>query len=186
MASTASLRGNATAEDTSLGGFSINNRGFVIDTDVNSFTDCSSNGSPSYWNVVTDFSMTLTPGATVDGIEVVIRADRSGAAGSIPNIKIVQAGNIVGTGTSIANGALNAGTPTDYTIGGPTDLWGQSWTAVQINANTFGVAYNQSKTASGTSRVYDIHIKVYYTPVASFQAAWARCANGLILPHGAA
>lgn len=162
MSDTGLIRGSSAVDDTSAGGFSINNKGNVIDTNTSTFADISTNGSNSYYCAVTGFGLSVPSGATINGIDAVFSARRSGPAGSFNNIKIIKGGTIVGTGTNIANGTLTT-SQADYTVGSSSDLWGQSWTDTDVNASNFGIAFNMFRTAMGTPNCYDIHLRVYYT-----------------------
>lgn len=110
-----------------------------------------------------DFS-SIPAGATIDGITV--RVDRRGGSNGFQDnaMRLVKAGTI---------GATDRATNTKYTTsdvveahGGPTDLWGDTWTLADINNANFGAAFSAIKTNAGYAYVYVdyIQIVVDYTP----------------------
>lgn len=61
------------------------------------------------------------------------------------SVKIIKGGSILGT--EHASGSSWPSTDATGVYGGPTDLWGTTWTAADINASNFGVAYSASLNA---------------------------------------
>lgn len=124
---------------------------------------------PTYSNYLkaTNFGFAVPAGATIDGIEVNI--ERTRAIGRVYDneVKIVKAGSI-GT-TDKSGGALWGGedfSRTTATFGGADDLWGETWTADDINSGGFGVAFATKMTivgGGGYAKVDHIQITVYYT-----------------------
>jgi hypothetical protein len=53
-------------------------------------------------------------------------------------------------------------TPTIYSLGAPSDLWGSTWTYADINNTSFGVAIVASD--SGTVSINDLDVLAYITP----------------------
>lgn len=69
------------------------------------------------------------------------------SGGTIDNsAKIVKGGTI--GGTEKAGAGLYNTSPTYNTYGGASDLWGQSWSAADINASTFGFALSINNTGT--------------------------------------
>ena len=100
------------------------------------------------------------------GIEViVVKATSIAADGNVIDniIDLHISGTVQGTGKSVATPWTSAYTTVTY--GGPTDLWGTSLTATQINASTFGaqlVADNTDTGFGSNTFVNSIEIKVYF------------------------
>jgi hypothetical protein len=121
----------------------------------------------SNYLVGSQYGFTIPPDAAVTGIEVKINR-----MASSPNPGIVD--NVVslvkGVGNYSENKALT-GTqwPISFTIatyGGPTDLWGASWTADEINSPDFGVVLAVNRGNNGNNVrdaiVDSMQITVYY------------------------
>jgi hypothetical protein len=110
-------------------------------------------------------------GRTITGIEVYVEAKATG--GAFPTaysdvlfseIRLLKAGVAVGSNKSNSGDRI---LPADkvYKFGGPTDLWGTTWTVADINALTFGTRlqvdgqYDPASTAS----VDQVYVIVYYS-----------------------
>lgn len=86
---------------------------------------------------VTGWTGSVPSGATIDGIEVTVYKYKTGSGTVNDNlVKLCRAGSAVGS---------NKASATDYpgsvlavTYGGPSDLWGASWSQSHFD-NTFGV-----------------------------------------------
>jgi len=61
------------------------------------------------------------------------------------SVKIIKGGTILGTDHASASSWPSNDATISY--GGPTDLWGTTWTASDINASNFGIAYSASLSA---------------------------------------
>ena len=76
-------------------------------------------------------------------------------------IRIVKNG--VPTGIDHSNMIPWVGTLPEITYGGDTDLWGETWTAADINDPGFGVSIRAQNTALGAqARVDSIAVRIYY------------------------
>lgn len=112
-------------------------------------------------------SFSIPTGATIDGIEV--RIERQAGATRHTD-RLVQVTNGDGAGgysaTNLANGT-SWNTTGVFTYGGPTELWGETWTPAKINGFLFGAAVSVDVTSSMLATTVEcdfIDIKVYYTP----------------------
>jgi hypothetical protein len=105
----------------------------------------------------TNYGFSIPSGATIDGIEVELaRGVSSGTASTISAI-MYKAGSQVGTNKS-------SGTFSAETLGSPTDLWGTSWTAEEINASGFGFGVGAMGGSNGsTIFMSGARITVHYT-----------------------
>jgi hypothetical protein len=64
-------------------------------------------------------------------------------------VRIIKGGTVGSTDRAVANAWQS--TPTTTIYGGPSDLWGESWTAEDLNASTFGFAISTEGTGYTTS-----------------------------------
>ncbi len=123
----------------------------------------------SYYLKATNFGFAIPDGAVIDGIKAEMeRAQETAATGDIEDnsVKIVRGGTI--EGDEKANTGVNWPTSdTIFTYGGPTDKWGLTWTAAQINASDFGFVISalNDNTPAGSRQAEIDHLTliVYYT-----------------------
>jgi cysteine-rich repeat protein len=102
----------------------------------NMYTQVAPGGMPSQYLKVTNFGFVIPPAAVIDGITVSV--ERRSAAGLISDFsaRIVKGGVIGATEKAIAGTWATTDTVVNY--GGNSDLWGESWTAADINSSAFG------------------------------------------------
>lgn len=150
----------------------LNNWGIVSDgyTEDNTYvispSDYTTTGRISYY----DYNFSIPGGSTIQGIElsIVNRQTTQLDLSSVSDISvyITPNANDISTGEAGTNNAVSYNwynTPTTYTYGNNTDLWGQSLTVSDINSTNFGVIYEVSFNAI-SERVYvdTFKITVYY------------------------
>ncbi|MEX0649952.1 MAG: hypothetical protein WD200_03050 [Candidatus Andersenbacteria bacterium] len=120
--------------------------------------------STSQYLKATNFGFDIPAGATIDGIVVEVEKYANAVNIFDARARIVK-GGVVGSTDKASGTQWDNGTPTIVSYGaGTTDLWGESWTADDINASTFGFVI--AATTTGTFRVAlvdFIRITVYYT-----------------------
>lgn len=104
---------------------------------------------------LTKFGCSVPPAATILGITA--RIHRRGAGASDDVIQLYKGGSLVGSNK--AAGAWAASYEV-ATFGGPTDMWGTSWTPEEVNADDFGIGISAS--GSGTVDVDMVTIKVWF------------------------
>ncbi|WP_291118905.1 beta strand repeat-containing protein, partial [Flavobacterium sp. UBA6135] len=116
----------------------------------------------------TNYGFQIPSNAIINGISVIInRQSSSVSSGGIQDneVKLVVGGTIQTTNKAVT--ATNWLTSSnDVTYGEPTDLWGISLTAEEINAADFGVvlsARNANTSSSRTANVAHMQITVTYT-----------------------
>jgi hypothetical protein len=119
--------------------------------------------------LVDTFKLEVPAGATILGITVTVRR----AAGG-PNEAVDAGVHIIKGGVM---GSADRSTPTPWDgdmafveaeYGGPSDLWGETWTPADVNASDFGVALSAAYTQSaGNGRAYVdiVYVTVNYTTV---------------------
>jgi len=124
----------------------------------------------------TNFGFNIPAGSTINGIEVVIEekashqssylwvADYVSGDGGVFIIK--SDGTIGTTNRGLGIGDKWATTDTEESYGSSTDLWGETWSASDINDSDFGVCVQPVIRPTGadvTAYVDHIQMKVYYT-----------------------
>jgi hypothetical protein len=118
----------------------------------------------SNYLAATGFGFSIPADAVVTGIQVDVERSTQGSGfGSVVvdrAIRIIKGGVIGVTDRSLGTNWPDADAYATY--GGPSDLWGETWTASDINSPTFGAAVALMAT-SGSGRVDHIRITVSYT-----------------------
>jgi len=66
-------------------------------------------------------------------------------------VRIVKADGSIGTTNKSTGSALPSTVFSNITFGGPADLWGETWTATDINDADFGAVFQTIRTGSVTS-----------------------------------
>ena len=174
-------------------GFNSNGANAIDDTVV---ADDATGGSVYMFSgatgtaIVSDFTGTDLPaGATVDGVEVTLKAGwafsqcttttyvgKGGAGGSFGSTTVSQD----------LSAAAGAGT-TIYTQGSNSQTWGVSWSGF-TDLSDLAVKITSVRTAGGTSTsilaVFAIRAKIYYTEAAGFQSTVTLKGGSLTLKGG--
>ena len=118
-------------------------------------------GQQSQYLKATGFVFGIPLDAAVVGIEV--EWERSG---SLVSASVDAACRLVKAGTPVGDDRSLGGTwPTTdafQTYGGPTDLWGTTWTPAEINAAGFGAALSVSAVLAVTAGVDAVRATIYY------------------------
>jgi len=118
----------------------------------------------TFYLKATNFSFSIPGGATIDGILVEIEKSKASGLESVIDrqVRIVKGGTIGSTEKADANPWTTTDTYVSY--GGSSDLWGESWSASDINASDFGVVLSAGTDgSSGTAQIDHFRITVYYT-----------------------
>jgi hypothetical protein len=133
----------------------------------------------------TQYGFSIPDGVPIWGIEVQVnRQVDDHNAGIMDNeVRLVKEGAIVGE-----NRALPDVWTVDFTLvtyGGPTDLWGVSWTAAEINSPDFGVALSAYRSNNGSNLrqavVDSMQVIVYYGYTAEIDL---NCGDGTPVAYG--
>ncbi len=114
---------------------------------------------------LTGFGFTIPDAAVIQGITVEVKFAGSDTTDGV-RARLLKGGSPVGNTQDIFGvaGQTDCSTSAFRTVGSPTDLWGTTWTAAEINAANFGVRL--SKLGSiGTSYVDSVRITVEYQDV---------------------
>lgn len=120
--------------------------------------------------IATRFNFAIPATATILGIEVQINRAISDLdpSSNIVDHQISLFKNAVLQPTNKANLLLPwpVGAPVVEVYGGPTDLWGTTWTPAQINASNFavGIVARRFQLTGGDrfARVEDVRVRIYW------------------------
>ncbi len=153
------------ANDTSTGtsGWSSIDNAKVSDNASASVAAPGSSVTSNYLKA-TNFGFAVPTGATINGITVEVeKKQQNGTGVTDEKMRIVKGGTISST-----NSTAVAWTSSDAyaTYGSSTNLWGETWSASDINASTFGFAFSVNLPGNSVAALVDhIRITVYYTPL---------------------
>jgi len=113
---------------------------------------------------VTDFRIAVPAGATIRGIQFDVRRSALDPQAVDDSIRVLRGGQPVGT--EHRNSESWPADLTYVTYGGPTDTWGETWTAADFQAPGFGIAVAARYAAAGNSRAYVDYVRatIYYSP----------------------
>ncbi len=117
-------------------------------------TAAEANLRQSYGN----FGFAIPGGNTVNGIEVKLEAAGTSAAGTI---EVTLSWNNGVSSTSKKTTATLTGTDAVYTLGGPADLWGRSWTQAELADGTFSIEV-VSQPNNNSVKIDAIRVRVYH------------------------
>eukprot|EP00913_Durusdinium_trenchii_P028459 g26687.t1 len=125
----------------------------------------------SYYYKLTNFGLAIPTGATINGITVEweVSIDLMSGLGTVDDnaIRIVKGGTI---GSTDKSSAINWTDVDDWrSYGGSADLWGETWSASDINSSNFGAAMSckENSGADGVdARLDTCRITVDYTAAA--------------------
>lgn len=100
----------------------------------------------------TKFGFAIATGTTIAGIQVEVERKAKGSGTITDNqVRIVKAGTIGATDRSNTDPWPTAEAFQAY--GGNTDLWGETWTAEDLNADNFGVALSITLDYGGGAKI---------------------------------
>lgn len=119
-------------------------------------------GSESPVITATDFGFSIPNGSTVDGVEVRILAKSEDPNNGTPYVSHAR----LNSWDDLADGWHSVSNEyRSRTYGGPTELWGASIAASDVNSSWFGfnLAFENSHKFYRFARVDVIQMKVYYT-----------------------
>jgi hypothetical protein len=131
------------------------------------------------------YGFAIPDDAVITGIEVAINRKANAQTPSILDVgvQLVKAGAIVGDNKASLD--IWPATFTVVTYGGPTDLWGTTWTPAEINSADFGVvlAVGRDNHNDGPrwATVDTMRITVYYSDPSTTTVA---CGDGTLIKYG--
>lgn len=150
---------SAAVSDSTLAGNAWSNPGNAGASD-SSYATASSNGTQ--YLKATGFGFSIPTGAVIDGIVVEWERKASGSTVKDKAVRIVKGGTVGATDKSVTTDWPTTDAFASY--GSAADLWGETWTAADINAASFGAAIATQSIFVRTASVDAVRITVYYTP----------------------
>lgn len=171
MADTGATYAGTGANDSAVGTLTWNSPGNITASDnTRSDSNYTSGAGTFYTNYLkaTNFGFSIPAGATIEGIVVEVEKLSDGNTANYyaydTEIKIIKGGTIGSTNKATATHWPTSEAFASY--GGASDLWGETWSAADINGSTFGVAVSAAIYTTGSFiRIYvdSIRITVYYS-----------------------
>jgi hypothetical protein len=115
-----------------------NNSVFAVDTNSGNGTSTSCTSSQKDAHVFSNYNFNLPVSAAIQGIQVRLDARVDSTAGA-PVICVLLSWD-GGTTWTAAKSTITLGTTeVTYILGGPADLWGQTWNATRFSNTSFRV-----------------------------------------------
>jgi hypothetical protein len=150
MPSQGPVGGGTGVDDASFGDIAWGSTSSVTAEDGVGANLVLSNIQNGHYLVVTSFGFSIPGGSSVLGILFEIKKASTGFF-SDARVRAVK-GGVIGS-TDRSAGGTWPGSYTFVSHGGASDLWGDSWSAADINASGFGVAIACVSSASGSGGV---------------------------------
>ncbi len=153
------------ADDATVGTVAWTNFNNGMASD-NAYAFATLRNKVSHYLKASNFGFSIPAGAVINGIVVEIERKAGGVSQIEDNsIKIVKSNGSLGT-TEKSTGSAWNDWDSYITFGGSVDLWGETWTAADINDADFGVCISAKETFNITDQANIDHIRitVYYTP----------------------
>jgi hypothetical protein len=153
------------ADDNSVGTTTWSGTSDIITSNNVSAAASINAGAVTHYLKATNFGFSIPTGATITGIVVEWERRRDPAADVVDNaVRIVKGGSIGSTNKASVTSWPSSDAYASY--GSSSDLWGETWTASDINASTFGSVLSAKDNAgdsTGSARVDHVRITVHYT-----------------------
>lgn len=156
----------SAAANQATAGVAWNHTSDVFASD-NAYASAAITGQGTKALLITDFGFSVPSTATVLGIQVEIeRYNETAAMGVVEDSDVVlyRGGSIIGDDKADSGVAWPLTDPDTYKVyGGPTDLWGATWTPAQINGSDFGVWLTAIETAFDAAEARIDHVRITVT-----------------------
>jgi hypothetical protein len=163
----------ASFNDVTFGTIAWTTPGNAMASD-DAYAQAAPGGGDTNYLHANNFSFNVPPPAEIRGIEVDI--ERRSALGTVVDSRVrLVKGGVVGT-TDMASGTMWPTTDTVATYGNDSELWGETWTAADINASGFGVVLSVTDGADAAF-VDHISITVHYALCGDVPAIGCRTAD---------
>jgi hypothetical protein len=107
------------------------------------------------------FGLAVPVGATIVGIQFAWERSSSGGTVSTLAVRAIKGGVV--SATELSALPTWTGSDTVETVGGATNLCGETWTVADVNASNFGCSLRATVAAAATARVDTVTATVYYT-----------------------
>lgn len=160
---------SSAVNDSSAGALAWTNPGNAVSSNDSYATSAltSSNTTSQYLKAST-FGFSIPSNSIINGIQLDIERSESSVSSTFiqDNAVYLVKGGTIQTGTN--RGATSTNWPASdayATYGSTSDLWGNTWTASDINATNFGAVIQAKRNGSGseTARVDHMRVTITYT-----------------------
>lgn len=151
-----------TADDSGTGTATWSDTGNITTSNDTRATVSIDSSNSSHYLKATNFGFSIPAGATINGIVVEWEKGGGGGFDTDNAVRIVKGGTIGSTDKSSLTAWPSSDTYASY--GSSSDVWGETWTADDINATTFGAAISVKTTAALAGPTIDhVRITIHYT-----------------------
>ena len=149
---------STVVDDNSIGTVAWSNPTNVLSSN-NSYSTLTFTGDQTaHYLKATNFDFSIPENEIIYGIMALVECKNNQGYGVMDYVRIVK-GGVIGS----VNRTLPMSTTEEYTAsGGDSDLWGETWTASDINSSDFGVAISSLGTNGTIIDIDHIEIVVYY------------------------
>ncbi len=175
MADTGFVLVGTGANDAAFGSEAwINPTRVTADDNSDATNSMSPGGGSTNYLKGTNLGLAIPAGSTIDGIEVRFEwwSSTGGENCTLTRCRMVKADGTIGT-TDRSDGGVVPGSRTLKTLGGSTDLWGETWAEADVEDIDFGFVMAINKTFSTVIEDLEVDamwVKVYYTEAAAGSA----------------
>ncbi|MBX4200993.1 hypothetical protein KW786_02585, partial [Candidatus Parcubacteria bacterium] len=155
------------ADDSGIGTIAWTNPGNVTASDDSYATASTFGSGTTHYLKATNFGFSIPDGSTINGIKVEWEHNASNMISIITDhaVRIVKGGTIGSTDkSSVTRWAVM---DEFFSYGSSSDLWGETWTAADINSSTFGAALSADFDSGGPVNVDSVRITITYTAAGS-------------------
>ena len=168
MAYTGPNAPSTAVDDSSLVGNNWSNPTNAEVADATYATASDTNPHHTHYLKTTDYGFSLPAGSDIQGIVVEVLRHASGnGVNNVTDfaVKIVKSDGSIGVANRADIVTLWPTSDAYATYGSASDLWGETWTATDINSSNFGVAFSADlhPDTSVTASVDFIRMTVYYS-----------------------
>lgn len=111
--------------------------------------------------ISSSYGFAIPAGSFINGIEIQIEGH--GVTAGQSNIEVALSKNKTSPIGNSVTYILKLTTDSTATFGGPSDLWGTTWTVSEINSNNFGIMVRDKDATAGELDIDWENIKVFYT-----------------------
>ena len=137
-------------------------------------------GEISHYLKATNFGFSIPTGVTINGILVEIEEVSDDGTADDNEVKIIKSDGTLGTQNKAVGGSSFPSNPTYISYGSSSDLWGETWTAEDINDVDFGTVI--SAIGAGNANVDHIRITVTYVPAAGGATQVMQRSGQIVMP----
>lgn len=155
-----------TSDDATVGTITWSTTDNAKASDAVYATATVDSGTTHYLKV-TDFGFSIPLGAVINGLTVEVQHRRNGT-GTVKDSSVVIVKSSGAFGSTNKADTVNDWTATENyaTYGSSADLWGEAWSAADLNSTAFGVAVSailQSSPAPTMAQIDHVRITIDYT-----------------------